>query len=761
MFIPRSAGQNILLPRAAHSDNTQIVQTPPTYRQKTSNPYEARDRAPKAVSHQSPIYIVGAGPTGLLAAIKLAKERKHLVVFEKRDEYARNAIFNLRADVARDLIKLGVPEDLFTPVRRNTDRVELNQSSNSIHIPLIRKIRRARQPRRRLGINQQFINHQQRLSSPPTHMIPTKVLESVLYKIAKDSGINIQKGAFHYDYDREHWFVQKDLESIPLDHPISVINAEGASRKLAIETGRFNYKRTTEKKYYTAGLVKSRRSAEHNPAERIMASPGHIRKSNIREKSGVILKSDKLNTAWVVAEVPNPRNSSTDDLKNGFFAILSSKQSIRNKLREKLKPTQIDVVKGSETGRFKVATEIVDIPSAKMGDTKVLLIGDSAGTSSFLTSGGFNTAWRDLQVLIGLPELMTHPVPDKHEESALTHFNKQVKAAHLDWHQISVDQDYLRPSPIIYKLYELRFPHSELISTVLSNYYEAVESLLSSGANVNIRHPKTGDTAISVAVARGYTKIVELLIEKGADLSATYQGGKKTILDFAYLAPRSQASQKLLTAKNPNLVNGKGEPVLITAVRAGDVPGAKRLLTLGANIDATDRRNGSTAILFAAQNGDIPMLEFLLAYEPDTAVRSRNTSAGALDYAQQPSNSDEVIRLLTQHNPNLANRKGEPILITTVRAGDLPGTQRLLALGANIDAVDRRNGSSALMFAAQQGNIPIMELLLSQNASTTADHQRSGKTLVDFARQPRNRDAVLALLKTHEAKLNNSKDGAL
>jgi ankyrin repeat protein len=53
----------------------------------------------------------------------------------------------------------------------------------------------------------------------------------------------------------------------------------------------------------------------------------------------------------------------------------------------------------------------------------------------------------------------------------------------------------------------------------LANNQDVVKSLLTHGANANIRDNKNGNTPLIIAVAKGYKRVAQLLLEHGADVN--------------------------------------------------------------------------------------------------------------------------------------------------------------------------------------------------------------------------------------------------
>jgi ankyrin repeat protein len=53
----------------------------------------------------------------------------------------------------------------------------------------------------------------------------------------------------------------------------------------------------------------------------------------------------------------------------------------------------------------------------------------------------------------------------------------------------------------------------------LADNQDAVRSLLTHGANANVKDDKHGNTPLIIAAAKGYKKVAELLLAHGADVN--------------------------------------------------------------------------------------------------------------------------------------------------------------------------------------------------------------------------------------------------
>jgi ankyrin repeat protein len=166
---------------------------------------------------------------------------------------------------------------------------------------------------------------------------------------------------------------------------------------------------------------------------------------------------------------------------------------------------------------------------------------------------------------------------------------------------------------------------------------------------------------------------------------------------FAFLVPPAQAGnqEEALAAAlrgssgtlskflesgtvSPNVVDKDGNSLLILAVREGHTDAATTVLRFRPQLDHRNR-NGDSALMFAASRGDMKLLDLLLAGGAKTNPPGDKIAWTALHYA--------------------------------AFEGWLPVVERLLAAGANVDALTP-NLSDALMLAARNGHTDVVRRLL-------------------------------------------------
>jgi len=167
------------------------------------------------------------------------------------------------------------------------------------------------------------------------------------------------------------------------------------------------------------------------------------------------------------------------------------------------------------------------------------------------------------------------------------------------------------------------------------------------------------------------------------------------------------------------LLSAATDSRLADAAMQGDKDGVRSLLKQKADVN-TAQGDGSTALLWAAYNDDLEMVQTLLA-------------AGA--------------------NVKAATREGAitPLFMACTN-GNAAMIAALLKAGADAKSV-KANGTTALMMAAASGSVEAVKVLLDHGADVNAKESAYGQTALMFA-AALNRDAVIKLLMTRGAAPN-------
>ncbi len=129
--------------------------------------------------------------------------------------------------------------------------------------------------------------------------------------------------------------------------------------------------------------------------------------------------------------------------------------------------------------------------------------------------------------------------------------------------------------------------------------------------------------------------------------------------------------------------------------------------------------DGTTALIWAAYNGDAELAERLIAAGADLDVKNE-FGTSALSEAAIGGYTDVIAALLARGaEPNLANPEGETPLMAVARTGNVEAAKLLLDAGADVNAIELWGQQSALMWAAAQRQPAMMKLSDRARRSTS------------------------------------------
>ncbi|XP_055848375.1 alpha-latrotoxin-Lhe1a-like [Episyrphus balteatus] len=225
-----------------------------------------------------------------------------------------------------------------------------------------------------------------------------------------------------------------------------------------------------------------------------------------------------------------------------------------------------------------------------------------------------------------------------------------------------------------------------LRTSTKNKHTEITKFLITCGAKVNNNNKrrKLNDTPLHFAAMNGHKEIVEMLLNKGANIHAKNEYGG-TALQAAVFRKQSDTIELLLD--RGAIVDEKkndGSTPLHTAVQRGNMKIIEILIKRGANVNAianSYRKEGQTPLHLAAEKGDDRIVELLLKNNAQIDTKSKNGIA--------------------------------PIYIATLY-GHEKVVSKLLDHGANVDTQDT-SGKTILLVAVEQGSLKIVEHILKHN----------------------------------------------
>ena len=282
-----------------------------------------------------------------------------------------------------------------------------------------------------------------------------------------------------------------------------------------------------------------------------------------------------------------------------------------------------------------------------------------------------------------------------------------------------------------------------LIDFASKGNLEMVKLLVNSGANVGHISAWTKKDPVTSALAPPFSqnklKIVEFLVEKGADVNRNYENSF-SLLHWAVVYGHSQIVEFLLAKEaEVNRIDGKRNTALMLTYADNYLESAKLLIQYGADISLTNR-SGKTALMLAAEyNDDLDIFKFLF----DQAATQENFNIDQTDNDRETALSLaaikgrlNIVKFLVSHgaNVNHVNANGLTPLMMASLTGYSDTIKFLLEKGANINAVTPE-GKTSLMFAVINGRIGLVKILLENEPIKVDIHavDRDGQTALMMA----------------------------
>ncbi len=181
------------------------------------------------------------------------------------------------------------------------------------------------------------------------------------------------------------------------------------------------------------------------------------------------------------------------------------------------------------------------------------------------------------------------------------------------------------------------------------------------------------------------------------------------------------------------------EATLLEPAEAGDHMAAMRALTAkGANVNATGA-DGTTAIMYAAANGDLELVRALIKAGANVKLKNQFGTSAITEAAIIGSAPILEALLKAGADPNFKTPNGETPLMAVGRSGKLDAAKVLLDAGANINAKESWGEQSALMWAAAQSQPDMVKFLASKGANLN-DHGKVNQWERKIIQEPRPKD---------------------
>ena len=198
---------------------------------------------------------------------------------------------------------------------------------------------------------------------------------------------------------------------------------------------------------------------------------------------------------------------------------------------------------------------------------------------------------------------------------------------------------------------------------VMNGNIDEVQWQLDAGVDVNEESSK-GLTPLHYAASAGHNDIVELLIERGANVNATDSGKGATPLDYAHWGDHEEVIETLNAhnAQREHEKGGKGigqSSLIHDAALDGDIDEVQRQLDAGVDPNLKSSK-GATPLFYAVYGGHLEIVELLITRGADVNALDLNGNS-VLDQAHN-YDDQEMVELLEAHGAEVADKvsgKGE------------------------------------------------------------------------------------------------------
>ena len=315
----------------------------------------------------------------------------------------------------------------------------------------------------------------------------------------------------------------------------------------------------------------------------------------------------------------------------------------------------------------------------------------------------------------------------------------------------------------------------------------AVRRFLSEGVDINSQHHYgRGDTALFIAARNSHLHVCEALVEQGANIS--YPEGVKnskfrsTSLHEAAANNDIEMIQYFLSTRADVLLeerDGIGRTPVERALESGatavvnilqrgiQIQNLKqavfdrnwesvRLLCKAGNLDLDTTAGGRTLLSWAAEFGELTMVESLLSTQLVNPESSDDTGKTPLHHAALNRSTAIVEKLLAigKINPDINDDDKRTPLSYAVEKGYLDVATLLIETGqVNLNAQDKL-GRSPLHYAALSGRLDMVRMLLAAGNVDPDINDYEERTPLSYAAEMGFDHVALLLMEIQQVNIN-------
>ena len=257
-----------------------------------------------------------------------------------------------------------------------------------------------------------------------------------------------------------------------------------------------------------------------------------------------------------------------------------------------------------------------------------------------------------------------------------------------------------------------------LFQAVQANDPAKVRKLIEAGGANKDAPGAEGRTALMLAAGKGYTAVVQALIDKKANMELADREGQ-TALIWAAREGHTAVVQALIDKKaNMELADREGQTALIWAAREGHTAVVQALINAGADVNAVDN-TGWMALTGAAYNGHKETVKALITaggivYHLDKYGRTALKLAKLNAKTQIVQLIEQQIRTATADLLSAMKNKNTQAALAAIAGGADINVTLAIPLPKEVD------GQTVLMYAAYMDQKEVVKALIAARADVNA-----------------------------------------
>ena len=243
----------------------------------------------------------------------------------------------------------------------------------------------------------------------------------------------------------------------------------------------------------------------------------------------------------------------------------------------------------------------------------------------------------------------------------------------------------------------------KLASVIQAGNRKAALDMIRAGADVNEAQPD-GTRPIHWAVYRVDYEVIEALIAKKVRANVTNELGSTPLSEAVKLSDARIVKMLLDAGSGTEGPNEDGQTALMLAIKNGDLPIVQMLVNAGANVNAVEKVQNQTPLMWAAAatRNAAEMVKILLSKGADVKPRAKFT-----DWPSQ---------ITSEPRAQYHAYGGLTALLYAARGGCLGCVDALIGAGADLN-VPTPEGVTALMVALDNNQNDVAKLLIDRGAN--------------------------------------------